>query len=93
MPIECASSLTTISQEAFQALDYTETGHAFKTHTALGHLFDEDIYSNELSHRLTTQHIEVQQEVEIKASHKGYSKSYFRPTHQQLHPLRTKGNR
>ena len=77
MPIECANSLTKINQDEFKRLDYAVTGHAFKTHTALGRLFDEAIYSNELTHRLTANGIEAQQEVEITISHKEFSKSYF----------------
>lgn len=77
MPIECTSPLNPIQQNEFKATDYAITGIAFETHTALGRLFDEDVYSNELTHRLTQANFEAQQEVEIIVSHKDYKKSYF----------------
>ncbi len=77
MPIECASPLNPIQQDEFKALDYAVTGLAFETHTGLGRLFNEDVYSNELAHRLSTANFDAQQEVEIKVRHNSFSKSYF----------------
>jgi GxxExxY protein len=77
MPIACQLDLHRIDQSAFKQIDYAVMGQAFAAHNEQGRLFDEDIYANLLTLKLTNAGLRVNKEVEIKVTHKTSSKSYY----------------
>ncbi len=76
MPIVCDKNITCIDQDDFHAIDKVVMRHAFDIHNSMGRFYDECIYQNELSQRCRND-FQVDREVLIRASHQGFSKSYF----------------
>lgn len=77
MPIESGIGLSHVGQEDFHALDKVLMKHAFDMHNTMGRFFDERIYQNELANRCTDCGIEAAREVEIRAKHRTFTKSYY----------------
>ena len=77
MPITLPHPITALSEEAFHKLDYSVMAIAFDIHNQMGRFYDEQIYKNKLKQQCYTKGFNVESEVEIKLTHKNYSKSLF----------------
>jgi GxxExxY protein len=66
MPVKLDFKPQRISQDAFGAIAYRVLGHAFKIHSELGRLFDEDIYQREIDRRCGNSRIEVPVEISFE---------------------------
>lgn len=73
MPVTCQRRLQSLSKEEFGALAYSVTGDLFRIHNELGRFFDGRIYKRALA----TLRRDVQLEVPLDVSHRGFSKRYF----------------
>lgn len=77
MPIESEVGLSHVGQEEFHALDKVLMKHAFEMHNTMGRFFDEQIYQTELANRCADCGFEAAREVEIRARHRTFTKSYY----------------
>lgn len=77
MPITSTMKLVRIDQESFHEFDRMVTGHAFRIHNSMGRFCDEGIYRDELSYQCAKSGAPCAREVEIRAIHRSFSKSYF----------------
>lgn len=77
MPVECPAVTVSLCQESFHQLDRRLMGEMFAMHNSMGRFFDEKIYQAEFVWRCLELGIDARQEVEVRVSHKDFSKSYF----------------
>jgi len=77
MSIILPNPIQPLSEQAFHKLDYAIMALAFEVHNLWGRFYDEQIYQNELKQRCLDSGLEVESELEIKLTHKNYSKSLF----------------
>jgi GxxExxY protein len=77
MPIKLPYFIRNIPEEEFHNLDYTIMKLAFDTHNQLGRLHDEVVYKNEMTRQCTAAGIQIDQEVPIALTHKGYSTTLY----------------
>ena len=77
MPISCTANLVEIDQSHFQEIDQHVTGSAFDIHNQHGRLLNEKAYQNALLQRCIDSNQSCSKEVELKVSHKSFSKSYY----------------
>lgn len=77
MPIECSVEVGATGQENFHALDKIVMRHAFDIHNSFGSLCDEGIYQDELAIRCGQAGVHCLREVELRACHKTFEKSYY----------------
>ena len=73
MPIHCPIKLPRITDEDMRTLDYKVMEHAFASHNELGRLADENVYQQNLLHRLHAVGIRASIEVPINLSFQGFS--------------------
>lgn len=76
MPVTCGVELTVVDQDQFHALDKIVMHYAFAIHNELGRFCHEAVYQEELMRRCCGG-LEVQKEVLLQVSHKGFSKDYY----------------
>jgi GxxExxY protein len=77
MPIECDIEFERIGQDDFHALDKGVMRHAFNIHNSMGRFFDERIYQDELAARCRADRVRVDREVQLRVTHRNFSKFYF----------------
>ena len=77
MPIVLPHSIDALSERDFHKLDYSVMALAFEVHNQWGRFYDEQIYQNELEQRCLNKGLEIENELEIRLTHKDYSKSLF----------------
>ena len=77
MPIKCLVDVCAMGQESFHAWDKVVMRNAFDIQNTLGRLCDERIYQNELAMRCGEVGIRCLREVELRACHKTFEKSYY----------------
>lgn len=77
MPINSTVKVESIDQEYFHKLDRVIMGQAFNIHNKMGRLLDEKIYQSCLTKRALESQLECQREVELKATHSTFTKSFF----------------
>jgi len=77
MPIILPHPIEALSEQDFHTLDYSVMALAFEVHNELGRFYDEQIYSNKLKQKCLDNGFKAEREVEIKLTHKNYSKSLF----------------
>jgi GxxExxY protein len=78
MPIEIATTIQPLDQEAFHALDRRVMRVVFDVHNEFGCLLNEDLYKCELAARcLAAGMLPAEREIQIRVSHKGFAKDYF----------------
>lgn len=77
MPIECSAVIEPLDQDSFHQIDRQVMGEVFAIHNSIGKFFDETIYQSELAERCKNLGIDVGREIEIRAAHGGFIKSYF----------------
>lgn len=65
------------SRDQLHALDYRIMELAFEIHNRMGNFHDEQVYQNELAHRLREKGIRVEQEVPLPIEYKTFKKTYF----------------
>ena len=77
MPIISSLPIRRISQEEFAAIDYRVMRLAFDSHNALGRLYDEEIYQNDLAARIQAAGLgPVHTETPLTVTHRDFSKTY-----------------
>ena len=77
MPIHCPVAFPRLTETEMREFDYVVMGHAFATHTALGCLCDEAVYQTHLSHRLAAGGIQVELEVPLTLTFRGFIKPLY----------------
>lgn len=77
MPISCPIDVRSLTPEEFQEIDFRVMGCAYESQNELGRLCEEGVYQRDLQTRLLEQGFgNVQIEVPVSASHRGFAKVY-----------------
>jgi GxxExxY protein len=77
MPIHCPVTITSLSAEEFEQLDYRVMGHAYDSQNELGRLCDECAYEADLKARLLDDGFRsVLTQVPVTVTHRDYSKTH-----------------
>jgi GxxExxY protein len=77
MPIHCPVTITCLSADEFERLDYRVMGHAYACQNELGRLCDEGAYQADLKARLLADGFRsVLTEIPVTVSHRDFTKMY-----------------
>ncbi len=78
MPIHCPVTMTSLTADEFEELDYRVMGHAYASQNELGRLCDECAYQADLKARLLADGFHsVLTEIPVTVTHRDFSKKYF----------------
>ena len=76
MPILCPISIRDITSDEFDSIDRIVMKHAYASQNELGRLRDELVYENDLALRLKNAGHQVETQVPINITYKGFEKIY-----------------
>ena len=77
MGIEYKSEIIPKGQKEFNEIDYKVMEGVFSIHNYMGRFYDENIYKNKLIQFCLENNLRAEKEVEVRVTHKDFSKSYY----------------
>jgi GxxExxY protein len=77
MPIHCPVTISCLSSDEFEKIDYRVMGHAYASQNVLGRLCDECAYEADLKERLLADGFHsIQTQIPVTVTHHDFSKTY-----------------
>jgi GxxExxY protein len=76
MPISCPLEVLPLSNKEFDVLDRQVLAHAYACQNDLGRLYDESLYENDLTTRLSDAGLRVNAQIPILITHQDFLKRY-----------------